>query len=212
MNKEAQNENNLIESLNMEGKEVFFREFIPVNSHNRFRWFHARYASAPFFDKGTRWRSSLPTKEAALTLFKDFYGQDYPDRFGDDFWWNATEGDKEAFIERNGGTLDIPYPLMGTYSDIFIVHIDKLYDIARTCGVFSAMNLFVEIAIPTAIFLNVKREKVVTISETSYTSGLYWKENIQKFEEEYTYSLKKLHEGWKDEWLFVHPVKLSKWN
>ena len=205
------NQDNLIESINMKGKDVFFFDFIPVNRKDGYSWIHARFSSRPFLHKSVSWKDSIPSKEKAMTLYKEFCGQEYPEKYVDAFWGTATEKDKMEFINRNGGTLDIPYPLMGSYADLFMISKEKLFSISRSCGVFSAMNLFVEIAIPTAIYLNVKRQQVVTINETGYHHGVFGGDDVRKFEQEYDCNLKKLLEQWNKEWLFVHPVKLSKW-
>lgn len=47
----------------------------------------------------------------------------------------------------------LPYPLIGGYSDIVVVNRDHLQRISERCGVFAATNLFVELAIPTAMLL-----------------------------------------------------------
>ena len=190
---------------------MFLYNFFIVNSKNGFSWQHSKYSSRPFFHRATQWKGSIPDKEDAMELFREFFGNDYSDSYGDEFFGDASQKEKEDFIERNGGTLDVPYPLSGGYSDIFVISKNKLFDVARTCGVFAAMNLFVEIAIPTAVVLNVKREKVVTFDQTEYTGKAFWEKDIELFENEYEFDLKKLMSGWKEEWLFVHPVKLSKW-
>lgn len=96
------------------------------------------------------------------------------------------------------------------YSDIFMISKEKLLEIARICGVFAAMNLFAEIAIPTSIILTVKKEQVVNIDQTNYISKIYW-DGIQEFEEEYKLDLNMLFSNWEANVLYKHPVKLSKW-
>lgn len=204
-------QDNLIENLNLCEKEVFLYDFVPVNSKDRFHWQHSKYSSRPFLHRATQWKGSIPDRDDAMGLFKRFFEMEYPDSYGNDFFGDASQKDRDDFIERNGGSLVVPYPLARGYSDVFMLSKNVFFDIARTCGVFSAMNLFVEIAIPTAIVLNVEREKTVSIGQTKYTGQAFWEENIEKFENEFELSFGKLMDGWKEEWLFVHPVKLSKW-
>lgn len=205
------NQYNLIDELNLNDKDVLLPELIPLNSFNRFVWIHSRYSSWPFFNKATTWHDNIPNKEEALSLFKKFMGYEYPETYTDDFLLNATEEEKTRFIIDNNGDLTIPYPMMSGYSDIFILSKKVLYSVSRTCGVFSAMNLFVEIAFPTSIVLNVPREKVLTIDMTKYKRGDYWENDVKLFEEKYSFSLNKLITEWESDKLFVHPVKLSKW-
>ena len=205
-------QSNVLERLNMVGKTVFISEMYLINSENRFNWIHSRFSSKPFLHKSTSWKGSIPDKKEAMNLFKDFWDYDYPESYIDGFWGEQSEEEKARFIKDNGGSIAIPYPMAGGYPDIFILSRDVLFPIARTCGVFAAMNLFVEIAFPTSIVLNVTRDKVVTLDMTRYKTGAYWGDNIRLFEEEYSLSLKKLIDEWDDTKLFVHPVKMSKWN
>ena len=47
----------------------------------------------------------------------------------------------------------LEYPLVGSYSDFFITTADIMPKFCQYCGAFAATNLFVEIAIPTALVL-----------------------------------------------------------
>ncbi len=206
------NQNNVIEKINMLEKDAFITEMIPVNSHHRFDWIHSRYSSKPFMHKSTSWKGNIPDKEVALKIFNVFLGHDYPETYIEDFWGNQSKEEIERFVKENGGDISIPYPMMSGYSDFFILSGKVLYKIARTCGVFSAMNLFVEIALPTAIVLNVAREHVVVADEIDYKAQIFWNNEIRVFENKYDFSLRKLIDEWDESVLFVHPVKLSKWD
>ena len=98
------------------------------------------------------------------------------------------------------------------YSDFFIITREQLLPIAILCGVFSAMNMFVEIAIPTAIVLTTKREDVVFLADTEYKAEIYWENHRTEFEERYHTNVGYLYKNWDTEILFIHPVKLSKWS
>lgn len=81
---------------------------------------------------------------------------------------------------------------------------------AYTCGIFSAMNLFVEITLPTSIVLNCK--SIVTLKDTKYDVKLMWgKEEIDNFCEVNHYDIRYLLENINPNIAFYHPVKLSKW-
>ena len=205
-------QSNVLERINMVDKDVFISEMYLINSANRFNWIHSRYSSKPFLHKSTSWKGNIPDRCVALDTFRDFWDYEYPERYLDDFWGNQPEEEKARFVKDNGGDITIPYPMAGGYSDIFILSKYVLFPISRTCGVFSAMNLFVEIAFPTSIVLNVARDKVVTIDMTRYKAGAYWEDNIRLFEEKYSLNLEKLLDEWDNTKLFVHPVKLSKWD
>ena len=74
------------------------------------------------------------------------------------------------------------------------------------------MNLFVEIAIPTTIVLTTEKSKVSTLEDTKYNAQIFWRDDREKFEEKYEYSLTKLYESWPDNILYIHPIKLSQWS
>lgn len=112
------------------------------------------------------------------------------------------------FLRQRG--LLLPYPVLGGYSDIFIVlecHMDKF---AHYCGVFAAIRLFVEMSIPTALMLTC--DKVVTLSETDKVMKIMWTDDEKKeFEESNSYSIDKLLNSSDTNCVCYHPVKLSRW-
>ena len=104
----------------------------------------------------------------------------------------------------------ISQPLVASYSDIFILpgaYKDKfmLYS-----GIFAALRLFVEIAIPTSLAYSVP--SIVTEKDLEAKGHTYW--NLKDFndlESRYESSLKTLFEKFPDKCLYIHPVKLSRW-
>lgn len=104
-------------------------------------------------------------------------------------------------------TLD--YPMIGGYSDIFLVTSNEMSKFATYCGAFAASNLFVEIAIPTAMLLS--SENIKLISDTNYNNGALWSDDDKAFLEKFNYSIEQLHQSFPKDLLFLHPIKLSKW-
>ncbi len=109
------------------------------------------------------------------------------------------------------GPQESPYPIWGGYSDVMIVPGEKMKDVAHMLGVFAGMNLYVEIAIPTAI--NLLCEKVREQTDIDGTIKLIWdvKEKsriIEKYNGQYC----DLLEDWDKNQVLIHPVKLSQWN
>lgn len=114
------------------------------------------------------------------------------------------------------------YPLAGGYSDLVIVASSSIKKFALYCGAFAATDLFVEVAIPTSLILS--SENIITELDTQYKTGALWPED--DFLINYTYKHEKLKEyitqldfslnlllsKFPDNYLFVHPIKLSKWN
>lgn len=101
------------------------------------------------------------------------------------------------------------YPLVGSYSDFFITTADVMPKFSQYCGAFAATNLFVEIAIPTALVLaatNIKTEK-----DTILKGKAFWNNEIEQQCQKYHYRLEELLNNFPKEQIYHHPVKLSKW-
>jgi hypothetical protein len=106
-------------------------------------------------------------------------------------------------------TFPLPYPLVGGYSDIFIVTKDAMAEFAHYCGVFAATRLFVEYAIPTAMALSAKH--VAEEPNLKLRGRALWTPEHYKELDRYGHSLRALLEDFPKGWLYVHPVKLSRW-
>jgi hypothetical protein len=104
-------------------------------------------------------------------------------------------------------TLD--YPMIGGYSDIFLITSDNMKQFATYCGAFAATNLFVEIAIPTAMALSC--DSIKLISDTKYRNGAMWSDKDRAFLDSFDNSIQKLQQSFPKDLLFLHPIKLSKW-
>lgn len=214
-------EKTINQMFGLQSKKVFITSIFSLNQPNRFAWRHTRDSSVPFFQRETRWKASVPDYTAAMKLFEDFFGKKYDEEYADEFFegrYNGEDDEKhsqavEEFLKQNRNKRKIPYPMAWGYSDIFVIKKEQLFSIARLCGVFSAMNMFVEIALPTAIVLTTKREDVVFCQELDYKEQIYWgADNVEAFEEYNCRSLKYLYENWDSKILYIHPVKLSKWS
>jgi len=109
----------------------------------------------------------------------------------------------------NHNRLNLKYPLIGSYSDIFLISKDNIKDFCHYCGAFAASRLFVEFAIPTAIVLTAKKittEKNLSLEGKILLTDLDY-EVLDKFDK----NLDKLMAEFPGEWLYVHPIKLSRW-
>lgn len=108
------------------------------------------------------------------------------------------------------GKQKCPYPVWGGYSDIFIIPSEKLEEAAHMMGVFAAMNLFVEIAVPTALMLTC--DKLIEEKDTGRKSMLLWGNDARDaMVEKNNGNYGKLINDWDDSWLCMHPIKLSQW-
>ena len=71
------------------------------------------------------------------------------------------------------------------------------------------MNMFAEIAIPTAAVLTFARNEVEFFPPNS--RKVFWGNDRIAFEEKYNRDFDRLYENWDSSVAYVHPVKLSKW-
>jgi hypothetical protein len=101
------------------------------------------------------------------------------------------------------------YPLVGGYSDLFIVTAGAIRDFARYCGVFAASGLFVELAIPTAMLL---AAPAISVEASLRLRGktLWTRDELRQLDA-FGGSLRALCAGFDPTRLYLHPVKLSGW-
>lgn len=117
--------------------------------------------------------------------------------------------------------LQLDYPLCAGYSDIFLVTADCMQNFCTYCGAFAAQNLFVEVAIPTAMVL--AAGKIAVSSDTNrkgihkilaLKNGDMWPagdQTLQNTIAPFNHSLQTLIENFPEDRLFLHPIKLSQW-
>lgn len=222
-------EKNFVERTNMQDKKFLCMKLAPLNSSNKFKWWWTEsFSSKPFFDRSTTWQGSLYAYDEAMAKFNDFFGAKYKETYDEAFfgdpnvpgrnlmhrWNNAEEFSRvvEEFKKSNGNTLHIPYPMAfrGGGGDIFCISKDSLFEFSRLCGIFSAMNMFVEIAIPTAAVLTFKRSEVEFFPNEVLL--FFWSGNDRKaFAEKYDTDFSRLYNEWDEKIFSIHPVKLSGW-
>ena len=103
-----------------------------------------------------------------------------------------------------------PYPLITGYADFIIVPAVAVTDFCHYCGIFAAANVFPELGAPTALALSCPR--IVCEKNSKWKGVELWGQDIATFGQSRNYSLATLFEQFPPEQLYVHPIKLSKWN
>jgi hypothetical protein len=113
-----------------------------------------------------------------------------------------------GYLKRFKNLREPPYPLVVGYSDFFVIPKHNIKEFIHYCGVFAGMNLFVEVAIPTALMLSSETIK----SENKGLRGVeFWDESkIQELMKDNNLSVIELFKNHPDQ-LYFHPIKLSKW-
>lgn len=104
----------------------------------------------------------------------------------------------------------VNYPLVGGYSDVVLIPRKNIETFINACGAFGGMNLFVEMAVPTAMCLAFDR--IATESDGAVKGMTMWdQDEIRRFEEQHERRLDLLWRNFSPDTLYIHPVKVSKW-
>ena len=207
------NENNLLSELGLEDGQILFCNARTLKNMN---WNITRLyeTNKLFSEKHTEFKNELMTKDEATAVFEKRGISDFTLSYKD----LIKKPGKKDYIRKYGALnllkflriSEMPYPLVGGYSDWFVLPKQKLEIVAEKCGVTAAMGLFCEIAIPTVILLYC--ENVRFIDSTPYRDGSVWTvEELLEIEQQYDKDLNKLLDEFPKDKLYIHPIKLSKW-
>lgn len=101
------------------------------------------------------------------------------------------------------------YPFVRSYSDIFIVSGKNVKKFIHLCGVFAATDMWVELAIPTALALSGETIKVQR--ELKMQGKALWSASELEILDEFQFDLKNLLNNFPRDFIFLHPIKLSQW-
>lgn len=117
------------------------------------------------------------------------------------------------FILRRQKSLDkryeLSYPLVNAFSDIIVITKNSIERFSHYCGMLAASELFVELAIPTAMVLSAE---AITIEGDLNLHGkfLHTEEQLKELDR-FNFNITDLISDFPDGYLYLHPVKLSKW-
>jgi hypothetical protein len=192
------NQNNCYEYLHLDDGACFLPEFISL--HERETWW-ARVGDAFRFNlntPGVEARKQLPDYQAALHKFSEFGLDIKPLKFNQIWKKPASIRDcllnYEFYIARKlrcaltNEKFHLSYPLLGGYSDIFVISSNAIKQFCHYCGIFAAMNLFVEVAIPTAMVLSA--QSIVTEKDLKMQGKALWTKEELATLDKYNYELK----------------------
>ena len=207
------NENNLINALNCNDSS-YIKYLNPTWEHS-FAW-HKFEECSQFTEKEFTipYQNLLPSRNELLKIY-DSYGFKYKN-----IGFHNFEGVKEkgittnriksgaSYFFRNGNKRYIKYPLIEGYSDLIVVPKDNLELFCHYCGIFAAMNLWVDAAVATALLLS--GSPVRTEIDSKYSGTEYW--NNDELKKRLSLTNKKLdriNDVFKEKELYIHPIKLS---
>lgn len=225
------NEHNYKEFFEVEDGQSYISELRPLQDMGTF-WIGT--LSAMFYFKKQKYvevANELPTEEKAIELLERQGAQIRPltrnEIFGCFSFSINSLGNKTRLLLRTLTRLrhpfkniyKLPYPVVGSYSDILLVSAEDMKMFAHYCGVFASTCLFAEVAIPTALGLAAKNrirvEKEMQRKGRAYWAGegpFYYSDEYQwdNLERDYK-NLDEMINRFPDSQLFIHPVKLSRW-
>jgi len=117
-----------------------------------------------------------------------------------------------------------PYPLLAGYADFLVIPAEAIDDFVRYCGAFAAMNIFAEVAVPTALALAAEAVRtelprnVHFLDPDRQPSDPDALRGVELWSAAERRDCPVLHcdspdaalAAFDPKWLYVHPVKLSR--
>lgn len=226
------NEHNYQDFFEVDEMESFIPHLIPLHNMKKF-WIGTM--SAIFYKKEQKYietKHELPNEEEAMNKMHlqdlEIRPLNRKELFGDFTFKINSLANKTRILARIGTFLKnpfkrdfkLPYPCVGSYSDIALISSYSIRKFTHYCGVFGATSLFAEVAIPTALVLAsnhiIKTEKKTQRKGRSYwisNEAVFWdsEESDAALLEQRYKNLNDLVQHFPDSQLYIHPIKLSKW-
>jgi hypothetical protein len=221
------NEINYSEHLKLKPHTCFIPEFITL--HDREEWWKrvsdAFHWSINF--RGVEAENQLPDYDKAIQKFQKFDLKIEPLRFNQ--IWKVPYSFRDwirlfyrqffshiklilrfIYSKLTNKKYFLSYPIVGSYSDIFIISSETIKEFCHYCGVFAATKLFVEVGLPTSLVLSAK--EIITEKDLKFQGKALWTKKQYQELDKYNGSLKQLLKEFPKNYLYFHPIKLSKWN
>jgi hypothetical protein len=222
---------NLHQRLQLRPDEAYIKSIAPISKAN-YLWIFATRVLESVRRAGFDYSTQLPHPKLALKRFAELGIECGPVSLSLLRSWDG----RYRFRDLALSPLSVvgylrqlcwpqPYPLLFGYSDFFLVPAPELDQFAHFCGVFAAMNVFAEVAVPTAMALacpKIKTELLLgeafqhpspKINPSATMQGCeLWKSEIGKFEQSFKRNLPALLRGFPADQMYIHPIKLSRWS
>lgn len=209
------NAGNFLERFGVGPGEACIENLNPLNNTS-FEWPHLIGAIYTWqYERFTLYWREIPTPEEALQRMTK-----HGVKFGDITWRNLRGDDGWYRYEmwrpalklmlRRKGRIKLPYPMVWTYADLVVVPRESIERFCHLCGVFAAMRLWVEIAIPTALVLTCDR--ITQLLLTGRKGRQIWSPGeVEELEQKADRQVSRAFDVAGKDYLYIHPVKLSKW-
>lgn len=223
------NQNNLVKILCLDESAAFISDYNLINDERFMTW----SAAIPSFmnllggGNSVEYKNFLPDARTARDILSS-HGVDCGDGVSARLFNVVTAGCRVmrrtpqrysllpplGVLRKHHSLLaseDKIYPLVDGYSDFIAVPSGSIEEFRHYCGMFAALRVFVEIAIPMALLFSCR--KIVRLRDI----GMKAENGVDDYsvrrgiEEKYDLSYEKLLSGFPEDYLYVHPVKLSRW-
>jgi hypothetical protein len=206
---------NLLERLGISGNQGCIENLNPLNNTS-FEWPHLIGAIYNWqYERFTRYWREIPSPEEALRQMTH-HGVKFADltwrNLRGDHGWHRYEMWRAALklMIRRKGRIKLPYPMVWTYADLVVVPRESVRRFCHLCGVFAAMGMWVEIAIPTALALTC--DSITQLLLTGRKGRQIWSPaEVDELERKADRQVSRAFEVEGKHYLYIHPVKLSKW-
>lgn len=229
----ALNEQNITAALGLSTESGYIKSLSSLDDV-RYRWWRSLMIVNDFrrTDFYFDYRAELPSAAEAQARF-EVLGLQFPRPVPRSLaeWHYALRDLPRLLHKTDWGTIytqhgkPAPYPLLCGYSDFFVVPGPAMERFLHYCGVFAALNVFAEAAVPTALALAC--DDVVTELEIGelfadpaprrradalYRGIEFWKPGeSEAFAAQFNCEMERLGMEFPKDALYVHPVKLSRW-
>lgn len=224
----AINEDNILDKLNLGERAAWIKSLAGADRHRHsFPW-AADGAFQMQRTMGSDLWQMLPSPEEAKRRFEAL-GIGFPKpvpRTPAEFrflFWQLPRQAKLIWLHLLAMTgRPSPYPLLMGYADFLVLPAHGMKRFLELCGIFAAMNLFVELAIPTILPLvydEIQTElehdqdfRILT-STRRPDAPLKGQElvDVDPLGERLGWSRRRLMNEFPADWLYVHPIKFSRW-
>ena len=209
------NENNIIDRLDCK-KTSYIKYLNPIWEHS-FAW-HKFVESNNYPNIGCNidYQTLLPSREEILVKYKEFDFKyknislrNFRGIYEKTITWERIWCGLKYLIKTKFKSY-VHLPLIEGYSDFIIVPSQSLKRFCHYCGIFSAMNIWVDAAIGTALILS--SDKIRTEKDHSYKGTEIWnKDELVLRTANSKNKLDRIEKLFDKDEFYIHPIKLSKY-
>ncbi len=237
------NEDTLLSALSLDADTGYIKSLASAD-RVRFRWRWALTAYQALQSAKFDWKQELPPASQARSHLEkmgirfskplprgraDLKSLHYPSKartLKEVYWDLKLMKPYLKLIAHTASSIGKPseYPLLAGYSDFVVVPAKNLDRFAHYCGVLAALNMFAEVAVPTALALACDRvDTELRMGEHFADAGVspapgvhwhgieLWEDEIPAFGRSLNYSWPAFMKQFPSNALYHHPIKLSQW-